>query len=107
MPVITFKPHRIKFLNASSYIDENGDPHKVEGTWSQEYRCDAVQSDGGHEIVFEDGTRTTYSYEIVVDKNFREVHQGEKIRLTLLGGVEREHIVKGFKRYQLQCKIFV
>ena len=102
----------------SSYIDylveglntrnEDGDLIKGEDTWVENYiPCNIVPAGKANEITLPDGTVETYSYTIHTNTNCREFKCGERVRLHILGGEGVEKKVKGFQRYQLQCKIWV
>ncbi|WHX12242.1 hypothetical protein QMY64_13785 [Phocaeicola dorei] len=64
--------------------------------------------DESDEREFEDGIIRKYSYEVCnIPANCRAFTIGDRVKISLLGGIEREFEVKGFHRYQLQCKIWV
>ena len=68
-------------------------------------KMNAGESD---EREFEDGIIRKYSYEVCnIPANCRAFTIGDRVKISLLGGIEREFEVKGFHRYQLQCKIWV
>lgn len=109
MSVLNLKPHRLSYLVVSNgYEDENGDYHEGESRWEGVIPCDAVPSSGqASERQFEDGVSRAYSYVVYMGTDVKHFCVGEKVRITFLGGIEREFDVKGFQRYQLQCKLWV
>lgn len=109
MSVLTVKPHRLNYLvEQSGYEDENGDYHEGQSMWEGNLPCDAVPSNGqSSEREFEDGVTRSYSYVVYMKSDVKRFYVGEKVRITFLNGVEREFDVKGFQRYQLQCKLWV
>ena len=108
MSVLQLKPHKLSFLISSQgYEDENGDYHTGNDVWSDyEIDCGVVSSGKSTEIKFEDGKVDYYSYTITLPRHCREFHRGERIRISFSGGTQKELVVKGFFRYQLQSKIW-
>lgn len=103
-----FKPHTIAYLVASDgYEDDNGDYHPGESTYEGCIPCDAVPAGKAETREFEDGKVKAYTYTVYLPHGCRTFTIGERVRITLLGGVQREFEVKGFHRYQLQCKLWV
>lgn len=103
-----FKPHKLSYLVASDgYEDEDGNYHHGESAYKGCIPCDAVPSGKAEERTFEDGKIKSYSYTIFLPANCRTFIIGERVRITLLGGVQREFEVKGFHRWHLQCKLWV
>lgn len=92
---------------AEGYVDENGDYHPAESSWKFECSCDVVPTGEANKIAIPDGQVETYSYTIynipVCTKKFK---YGDFIKLVLLGGETATLKVKGFHRYQYQCKIW-
>lgn len=109
MAVLSLKPHRLSYLVAEpGYEDDNGDYHEGESRWEGSIECDAVPASGkANEVTFDDGTVHKYSYTVYLPSDCREFSIGDRVRIRLLGGVEREYEVKGFQRWQLQCKMWV
>ena len=109
MAVLNKNPHRLQYLvsTISGYDDDNGDYHLGEEHWEGDIPCDAVPSGKAEEKVFEDGVLRIYSYTVYLPYNCRTFTIGDRVKISLLGGIEREFNVKGFHRYQLQCKIWV
>jgi hypothetical protein len=112
MPILKMKPHILEVLSiGEEYEDENGDFHKGEATWSELCNCDAVPAGQANTITLPNGVVLQYSYTIYLPKNVREFHTGEKVKVDFFGeGVleeKKEFVVKGFHRYQHQCKMWV
>jgi hypothetical protein len=109
MAVLSRNPHSLQYLvSTPGYEDENGDYHPGEEHWEGNIPCDAVPSTGkAVERVFEDGVLRSYSYTVYLPSDCRMFTVGDRVKISLLGGIEREFEVKGFHRYQLQCKIWV
>lgn len=109
MSVIDFKPHTLRYLIPSlGYEDEEGDYHPGKSSWSEELiPCDAVPAGKAEEREFEDGKIKSYTYTVTLPASCRTFTIGDKVRITHLGGTEREYEVKGFQRWQHQCKIWV
>lgn len=109
MAVLSLKPHILEYqVIKDGYENANGDYHQGESMWKGCIECDAVPASGkSNEIKFEDGSVKHYSYTIYLKSNVREFQLGEKVRITLYGGIKRIFTVKGFHRYQLQAKLWV
>lgn len=108
MSVLEFKPHRLEYLVTSpGYEDEEGNYHPGESTWEGDIECDAVPSGKSEEMTFEDGIVRKYSYTVYLPNNCKDFAIGDRVRISLLGEVKREFEVKGFHRWQHQCKIWV
>lgn len=110
MAVISLKPHTLEYeiKTKDGYEDSLGDFHEGKTEWSGSIKCDAVPSNGkANEIRFEDGSVHSYSYIIYLNSDVREFVIGDRVRLTLYGGVKKVFSVKGFQRYQLQAKLWV
>lgn len=109
MPVINPIPHLLSYLITSEgYEDDNGDWHEGESSqWSDPIACHAVPAGSANEIVYEDGSVSTYTYTIGrLKADCREFKIGEEVKLYV-DGVERRFTVKGFHRWQHQSKIWV
>lgn len=108
MSVLSLKPHKIQLYKAGqSYRKENGDLVNEQPVFQFEEPCDVVSSGKASERQFEDGKRKTYSYTIYLDKNCKDYHIGDHVRLILNTGAEYDFIVLGFVRYQMQAKLWV
>lgn len=109
MAVLNMRPHTLSYLLVKEgYRDGNGDYHKGSQKWINGYiKCDAVPAGEEDVITYEDGTEAHYSYIIYTDKNCREFFRKDVIKIAFNGCQAREFTVKGFHRYQHQCKIWV
>lgn len=108
MPVIDLTPHRLSYLvSQPGYEDDNGDWHEAIEEWSEPISCHAVGAGRANTINYEDGSSSNYSYTVGrLPKDCKEFLVGEKVKLEILGE-EKEYLVKGFQRLQLQSKIWV
>lgn len=107
MAVLVMKKHRLSYLvRGDGYEDENGDYHEGTSEWRGYIPCNAVPAGKAAERTFEDGKVRAYSYTVNFDSEV-DFAIGDRVRIELLNGVVREFGVKGFHRYQLQCKIWV
>ena len=107
MAVLEMKKHRLSYLVVGEgYEDENGDYHEGSSEWRGYIPCNAVPAGRAAERTFEDGEVRAYSYSVNLDVDF-DFHVGDIVRIEFLNGVVREFGVKGFHRYQLQCKLWV
>lgn len=108
MAILRLKPHKLEYqVTQEGYEDSNGDYHEGQSSWEGCIECDAVPSGKSNEIKFEDGSVKYYTYTIYLNNDVREFVLGEKVRITLYGGIKRVFTVKGFHRYQLQAKLWV
>ena len=110
MAVLKLKPHTLQYQEVQQgYELENGDYVEGSKDWvSGCIQCDAVPLSGkATEVKFEDGTVKVCSYVVYLDKNVRDFNLGELVKIRLLGGNIKVGRVKGFVRYQMQCKLWV
>lgn len=110
MAILMMRPHTLSYLSVTEgYRDENGDYHKGGSEWVDGYiKCDAVPSGEENVLTYEDGTQAHYSYVVYTKKNCREFKRNDVIRIAFYGQKPgAEFTVKGFHRYQHQCKIWV
>lgn len=109
MSVLKLRPHLLEYLKLSGgYEDENGDYHEGQNEWVGSIPCDAVPSSGqAIEKAFEDGVTRSYSYVVYMSAGVSPFSIGDKIRINFTDGRVVETDVKGFQRYQLQCKMWV
>lgn len=109
MAVLNLKPHTLRYLIVSDgYEEENGDYHEGESLWSEiSIPCDVVPAGKANEVAFEDGVVKTYSYIVYLSKDCIDFKLGDRIKICLFGETEREFEVKGFHRYQHQCKMWI
>lgn len=109
MAVLNLKPHRLSYLEVTEGAElENGDYIQGSKEWVGCIPCDAVPLSGkATEVKFEDGSTKFCSYVVYLDKCVREFQLNEKVKIELLGGKVKFGSVKGFVRYQMQCKLWV
>lgn len=110
MSVLDMRPHSLTYLSVTEgYRDDNGDWHKGSEQWSEDnIDCDTVPAGPENVLTYEDGTMTNYEHVIYTDCDCREFKRGDKIRIAFYGELPAtEFTVKGFHRYQHQCKIWV
>lgn len=106
--ILDDRPHILQCLvTTPGYEDDNGDYHQGESHYEGEISCRHVPNGKAEEKEFEDGVIRTYSAIVRLDADCREFSIGEKVKLFLLGGIEREYEVKGFHRYQMYAKLWV
>ena len=112
MPILDFEAYRLSYFveGSGGYYDENGDYVESDGEWKDYGRCNAVPAGRNNVIGLpnEDGRQVTFSYTIILhNPASREFKYGERLKLTTIKGMETvELTVKGFARYQYQCKIY-
>lgn len=110
MGVLNFAAHTLDYkIVAPGCDDKNGDWHKGEEKWVENYcKCDIVPAGKANVITIPDGTTQNYSYTIYnLPKACRKFEYGDTIRIKLYGQDSMEFKVLGFHRYQLQCKVWV
>ena len=109
MGVLDFNAYSLEYLQeGAGYYDDNGDYHPGEDIWVSIGRCNAVPAGRNNVINLPDGMKVTFSFTIILhNPRSREFRYGERLRLTTVFGNEQIDLtVKGFARYQHQCKIF-
>ncbi len=109
MGVLDFNAYRLEYLiEGKGYYDENGDYQPAADKWVCVGRCNAVPAGRLNVINLPDGIKETFSFTIIIhNPRCREFSYGERLRLTTVCGCEQKLLtVKGFARYQHQCKIF-
>lgn len=109
MAILDFEAYKLEYLQEGrgSY-DENGDFSHTPDVWVCVGRVNAVPAGRNNVIQLPDGSMETFSFTIIIhNPRCREYHYGERLLLkTVFGKEVRELTVKGFSRYQHQCKIF-
>lgn len=106
--ILNDRPHRLQYqATTPGYEDENGDYHEGESHLEGDVPCRYVPSGKAEEREFEDGIVRKYSAVVRLDADCREFSIGDRIKLILPEGIEREYEVKGFHRYQLCTKLWV
>ena len=111
MPVLDYNAYELElFDEGRHYYDDNGDLVRESGGWRRIGRCNAVPAGRNNVINLpnEDGKAVSFSFTIILhNPDSREFQFGERIRLKTVHSKEvRELTVKGFARYQHQCKIY-
>lgn len=107
MAVLVLKKHRLSYLvKTDGYEDENGDYHEGSSEWRGYIPCNAVPAGKAAERTFEDGKVRAYSYTVNLNVDF-DLKIGDRVKIEFLNGEVRQFGVKGFHRYQLQCKLWV
>ena len=85
--------------------DEHG--NYIEGSlgdWVEIDGCECIPNAGGEsEIAFDDGVVSKYTYTIYLPKDCIELKKGDRVRIYRFGSTT-ESTIKGFIRYQHQCK---
>lgn len=109
MTVLRMTPCKLyQGVASEGYTDEDGNKHPGTIEFVDYIRCDVVPSGASAEKDFGDGVLQTYSYTIYVfDKRCRNFAIGERIKFMKDGILSGEYLVKGFHRYQHQCKIWI
>lgn len=107
MAIIGFRESWLEYSTQSpAAYDENGDLVGGSHEWTGHISCDVAVSGGAAEITLPNGVVTRYSYTLNLDRDCREFRYGDRIRLHVLGYEGVELTVKGFHRYQLQCRLW-
>lgn len=90
------------------YYDEQGDLVVNTATWSEGVKCDIAHA-GGHATItnYEDGQKVGYSHVVYMKTSVPDFHYGQHVRVIKDGIIIIETDVKGFMRYQLQCKLWL
>lgn len=109
MSVLKLKPHRLEYcISSEASILDNGDAVEGNKEWKGPIACDAVPLSGkAAEVRFEDGTTKICSFVVYLDRDVRNFTLRDKVRIYLLDGSVKTGRVKGFVRYQMQCKLWV
>lgn len=109
MAVLRRHPHTLWILSHSDgYEDGDGHFHQGSGKWVEYMCCDVVPASiSANTITFDDGRVTTYDYTVYLSKNSRDFQNGERVKLTRFCKEEGIFKVKGFQRYQHQCKMVI
>ena len=106
--ILDDRPHRLQYqVTTPGYEDDNGDYHEGESRYEGDIPCRHVPNGKAEEREFEDGVVRTYSAVVRLDSDCRVFSIGDRVKLFLLGGIEREYEVKGFHIYQMYAKLWV
>lgn len=108
MGLLSFHASKLyRQVRVDGFTDDNGDYHPGKTEWEFCCDCDVVPAGEANKIVIPDGSMDYYSYTVYnLPVGIRKFEYGDFIRLILLDGEEVIIKVKGFHRYQLQCKLW-
>lgn len=113
MAVLDFAAHTLDYqIKGGGHKDRlTGDYITEPDTWIERYcKCDIVPNGKADTIALPDGQFEQYQYTIYnLPRNCRKFEYGDKVRVRMFDSDDdvREFSVKGFHRYQLQCKMWV
>lgn len=108
MSLLNFHASKLYRQNkVDGFTDADGNYHPGKSVWEFCCDCDVVPAGEANKIVIQDGSIDYYSYIVYnLPIGIKKFEHGDFIKLILLGGEEVTVKVKGFHRYQLQCKIW-
>jgi len=109
MAVLKFKSEFIETaVIGQGSVADNGDYTQGQTSWGSKESCDAVLNNGSSQLIsVEDGKAISYSYTIYLKAKCNDYKIGDKVRITFRDGTQKEFLVKGTDKRQLQCKIYV
>jgi len=109
MGVLDMKPFWLyTYTKGMGYIDEDGNKHVGEDTYTKYIRCDVIPSGAANTRDFGDGIMQSYSYTIYVyDRGCKHLSVGEKVRYGKDNFLSKPYLVKGFHRYQTYCILWI
>lgn len=113
MSVMNFAPHTLDYLAVVPGHDDEDTGDHIHGSesWVEGYcKCDMVPAGSADTVTTPDGQVEPYSFTIYnLPRTCRKFAYGDKVRVKMFGNDEdvRELVVKGFHRYQMQCKMWV
>lgn len=109
MSILDFHASKLyRQINTEGFTDENGDYHSGKVMWTFCCTCNVVPAGEANKIAIPDGSIDYYSYSVYnIPVGIKEFEYGELVKLNILGAKEVTLKVKGFHRYQLQCKLWV
>lgn len=98
-----------RYTGGNGSYDANGDWVESRGSWSSSIPCDAQHPSSGYATIIRDeaGAVADYSYSIFLDAAVADFAIGDKVKLSVGGGTEKEYIVKGSRRFRTVYKIWV
>lgn len=109
MAVLDMKPHLLwTSVVTEGEEDENG--HFLPSTiaWTRYMKCDVVPASVEKNIInYGDGRTESYVYTVYLPTKCRDFQYGERVKLTRFGEESPVYKVKGFQRYQHQCKLLI
>ncbi len=108
MSLLSFHASKLyRQTRADAFTDDDGNYHQGESKWEFCCDCDVVPAGEANKVVIQDGSIDYYSYEVHnLPVGIKKFEYGDFIKLLILGEEEVIIKVKGFHRYQLQCKIW-
>lgn len=109
MPLLQLFPHKLSYeIVEQGTRDANDDYIQGDSHWSCPIECDAVAAPGAESyITLPDGGKRKYEYTVYMKPYVKDFQYNDKVKLFLYNGLVKEFTVKGFQRYQLQCKLWV
>lgn len=108
MSILSFHASKLyRQQKVAGYTDDDGNYHQGKTEWKFCCTCDVVPAGEANKLVTSDGSIDYYSYEVHnLPVGIEKFSYGDFIKLDILGAEEVIIKVKGFHRYQLQCKIW-
>lgn len=109
MAILNMKPHILWTSTVTEGVeDKDGHYQSSTETWAEYMECDAVPASVEKNVInYGDGRTETYSYTLYLTPKCRDFQYGERVKLTHYGQESPIYQVKGFQRYQHQCKILI
>ena len=109
MSLLNFRASKLyRQVRIGGDIDADGNYIPGNTEWKFCCNCNAVPAGEANKITTSDGTVDFYSYTISgLPVGIKKFEYGDFIKLEILGDEEVVLKVKGFHRYQLQCKLWV
>lgn len=109
MAVLKRHPHTLWTLcHTDGYEDDDGHLHQGSDKWVEYMCCDVVPSSVSSNVITNgDGRTDTYEYTVYLSPKSRDFCYGERVKLTRFHRETEEYKVKGFQRYQHQCKLMI
>lgn len=108
--MLDFRPHKIiSVTHTGGGDDEEGVPLPDVEEF-EEIPCRIEPNGSASQVHYEDGIARNYSFTVYLDQDCREFVAGEKVRLEGLDGQvknDKEFVVLGFHRYQLNARLWV
>lgn len=109
MAILNMRPHTLwTSIVTEGEEDENGHFQPSTTVWSKYMACDVVPASVDKNIInYGEGRTESYSYTLYLSTSCRDFEYGELVKLTRFGEESPVYKVKGFQRYQHQCKILI
>lgn len=108
MGVLDLEPHTIIcYKQEDGYEDEKGYYYEGKRTVCCKIKCKVVPESGkDNTVVFDDGTTAKVDFTCYFHHP-RVFRYGERVKLVLSNGIEKEYLVAGFIPYQLKSKVWL